>query len=83
MTHTKEAASSLFDVIKQRMGYKYDASLARGLEIAPSFISAARVGRLLIGDSIILKIHDLTEMPIREIKGMLGLRCLDTWHAIH
>lgn len=55
-----------------------DASLARRLEITPSMVSLIRSGKQEFGPSLILRTHDLTGWSIRDIKGALGLRCMDS-----
>jgi len=64
--------SAFFDVLLGRLRLKNDAALSRALGVAPPVISKIRHGRLDIGDMLIIRIHELTDMPVREIKQALG-----------
>lgn len=72
-----DAVGYFLNHVKKTMQLKNDAALARALEVEPSRIAHVRRGRQPMGDTIILQLHELTDMPIRDIKGMLGMRCLE------
>lgn len=49
-------------------GPKNDAALARALEVAPPVISKIRHGRLPIGASLLIRMHEVFDVSIRELK---------------
>ncbi|PIG31099.1 hypothetical protein CLU93_5452 [Janthinobacterium sp. 35] len=49
-------------------GPKSDAALARALEVAPPVISRIRHGRLPIGASLLIRMHEVFDVSIRELK---------------
>ena len=49
-------------------GPKNDAALARALEVAPPVISKIRHGRLPIGASLLIRMHEVLDVSIRELK---------------
>lgn len=63
--------NTLLDELVRRMNLKNDAALARVLEITPPLVSKLRHLRLPIGASVILRIHDVTGMPIKEIRALM------------
>lgn len=58
------ANCELLDEVIRHQQLKNDAALARLLEVAPPVISKIRHGRLPIGASMLLRIHEETELPI-------------------
>jgi transcriptional regulator with XRE-family HTH domain len=64
---------ALLDYLKARKELTSDAQLAKALEVAPPMISKLRHGKLPIGPSILLKIHDATDTPARELRKMMGV----------
>jgi len=69
-------ANYLLDFVIGRAGLKNDAALSRALGVQPPVISKIRHYKLKVGPEMILKIHDATDIPVREIKGIIGLKCL-------
>ena len=49
---------------------KNDAALAHKLEVAPPAISKVRNGRLLIGDSLLIKIQRAFKMTLPEVESL-------------
>ena len=62
-----------FELLQKRLGVRNDAALSRLLGIAPPNISKMRAGIIPIGPAIILRIHDETDLPIAEIKEIMGV----------
>lgn len=52
---------------------KNDAHLSHILDVAPPVISKLRHGRLEVGPTLIIKVHEAFGMPISDIKAMAGL----------
>jgi plasmid maintenance system antidote protein VapI len=62
---------ALLDAILRDYKLKNDAALARYLEVAPPIISKIRHDKLAVGPYMILKIHEKTEMSVKDIKFLL------------
>ena len=60
-----------FDELKQRLNFKTDASLCRVFDISPSTISKIRHRQSAVSPEILLKIHDMTNIPILELRKMM------------
>lgn len=65
--------NKLLNEVMKRIGAKSDAHLARMTKISAPVISHVRRKRLAIGDSILLKLHDATELPARELRALMGI----------
>lgn len=65
-------AHGLLDKVMEMAGLKNDAALARYLEVAPPVISKIRHNRMLVGDSLILKFHEIAGMTLPEIRKFIG-----------
>jgi len=63
-------ANKLLDTVKERMELKTDADLSRILEVAAPIISKIRHAKLTVGASILLRIHEKSEISIRELKEL-------------
>ena len=73
MTTAKlHGANILFDAVKIRMSLKNDAALSRFLQVAPPVISKIRHGLLPVGASMLLNLHEKTNISIKELKYLLG-----------
>ena len=64
----------LLNAIIDRLGLKNDAALARALEVAPPVISKIRHRRLPVGASLLIRMHEVTEYSIRELRDLMGDR---------
>ena len=64
----------LLDVIRGKMQLKNDAALSRALEVGPPTISKIRNHYLPIGASMLIRMHELTDIPIRELRDLMGDR---------
>lgn len=60
----------LVEGLKKLQNLKNDAALAHALHVAPPVISKLRHGRLPIGDSLLIKIHDAFDLPIKQIRAL-------------
>lgn len=61
----------LFDVIISKMNLKNDAALGRLLRLNAPAVSKIRNGRMPLGASIIIRVHEETGMSIKEIKSLM------------
>jgi len=66
-----ERNNDLLNQVKRIAGLKNDAALSRALEVAPPVISKIRAGKLKIGATLVIAIHEISDMPISEIKETL------------
>jgi hypothetical protein len=66
--------NALLDALLEKLGCKNDAALARALEVAPPQISKIRHKRLAVGATLLVAAHELTGMPIRELRALMGDR---------
>lgn len=64
-------ANPLLDTIIDNLGLKNDAALSRILEVAPPVISKIRHRKLHIGASMLIRMHEETNLSIRELKNLL------------
>lgn len=62
----------LLDTLLLRQNLKSDAELARVLEINPSVISKIRNAKARISASLLLEIHEVTDISIRELRNLMG-----------
>lgn len=64
----------LLDMLIERLNLKNDAALSRALDVAPPVISKIRHGRLPIGASMLIRMHEETGLNIRELRDLMGDR---------
>jgi transcriptional regulator with XRE-family HTH domain len=62
----------LLDAVIEKMHLTSDAALANMLEVAPRVISGVRNGYRPIGASLLLRIHEATDIPIRELRALMS-----------
>lgn len=62
------------DALIEKLNLKNDAALCRYLEVPPPVISKVRHHRLPVGGSLLIRIHEKSEISIRELRYMLGDR---------
>jgi plasmid maintenance system antidote protein VapI len=62
----------LLDELINRLDLKNDAALSRVLEVAPPVISKIRHHTLPIGATILIRMHEVSDFSIRELKEMLA-----------
>ena len=66
--------SHLLDTLRERMQLKNDAALSRLLEVAPPVISKIRHRALPVGASLLIRMHEVTQMSIHELRALMGDR---------
>jgi plasmid maintenance system antidote protein VapI len=74
--HDAKAANALLNDVINTKRLKNDAALSRALEVAPPVISKIRHGKLPVGDSMLIRLHEYTGWAIRTMKTSLGLPVL-------
>lgn len=65
----------LLDILRSRLHLKNDAELSRVLEVAPPVISKIRHRRLPVGASMLIRMHEVSELSIKELRLLMGDRC--------
>lgn len=65
--------AELLDKVIKFAQLKNDAALARALEVAAPVISKARNKHLPIGPSMLIRMHELTDLSIAELKLAGGI----------
>ncbi|MDB5841081.1 MAG: hypothetical protein JWQ23_3033 [Herminiimonas sp.] len=66
--------NNLLDVLIEKMKLKNDAALSRALAVAPPVISKIRHRRLPVGASLLIRMHEVTDMSIKELRDLMGDR---------
>lgn len=64
----------LLDALIKKLNLKNDAALSRSLEVAPPVISKIRNRRLPVGASLLIRMHEVSELSIREMRELMGDR---------
>lgn len=64
--------ANLLDEIIVRKGLKNDSALSALLQISPVMVSKVRASKLEISAGILLRMHDVTEISIAELRTMMG-----------
>ena len=64
-------ANRLLDAVIGKLLLKSDAALSRALEVPPPVISKLRHDRLQVGPTMLIRMHEETGLPIRELKDYL------------
>lgn len=62
----------LLDAIIAKLKLKNDAALSRALKVAPPVISKIRHRTLPIGATILLRMHDVSNFSIRELRALMA-----------
>ena len=61
----------VLDAIILKLKLKNDAALSRVLEVAPPVISKIRHNTLPIGATILLRMHEVSDFSIRELRTLM------------
>jgi hypothetical protein len=64
----------LLDILIERLNLKNDAALSRALEVAPPVISKIRHRRLPVGASMLIRMHEVSSLSVRELRDLMGDR---------
>ena len=74
LQHPAYDPNNLLDSLIDTLRLRNDAALARVLEVAPPVISKIRHRKLPIGASILIRMHEVTELSIKDLRIMMGDR---------
>lgn len=64
--------NNLLDTIIEALNLKNDAALARALTVAPPVISKLRHRRLPVGAGMLIRMHEVSRLEIRELRELMG-----------
>lgn len=73
LTHPAYSPNVLLNRVMEMIGVEKDAELADRIDIRADEISKVRCKRMSIGDSMLLKLHDLTGLPAKELRRWMGV----------
>lgn len=74
LTQTQYDPNNLLDALLEKLALKNDAALSRALEVAPPVISKIRHRRLPVGASMLIRMHEVSELSIKELRTLMGDR---------
>ncbi len=63
---------SFLDRLQSRLQVRNDAALARSFDVTPALVSRVRNRRMPISASLLLSIHEKTQIAIAELRQMMG-----------
>ena len=66
--------NNLLDTLIKHLHLKNDAALSRALEVAPPVISKIRHRRLPVGASLLIRMHEISDISIKELRELMGDR---------
>src|SRR3569623_3339149 len=66
--------NNLLDSQIEKLHLKNAAALSRALEVAPPVISKIRHRRLPVGASLLILMHKVSDLSIRELRTLMGDR---------
>jgi hypothetical protein len=66
--------NNLLDALIEKLNLKNDAALSRALEVAPPVISKIRHRRLPVGASLLIRMHEVSDLSIKELRILMGDR---------
>jgi hypothetical protein len=66
--------NNLLDTLIDKLHLKNDAALSRALEVAPPVISKIRHRRLPVGASLLIRMLEVSDLSIRELRTLMGDR---------
>ena len=62
----------VLDAIIDKLQLKIEAALSRALEVAPPVISKIRHNTLPIGATILIRMHEISDFSIRELRELMA-----------
>ena len=66
--------NNLLESLFEKLKLKNDAALSRALEVAPPLISKIRHRRLPVGASLLIRMHEVSQLSIRDLRHLMGDR---------
>jgi plasmid maintenance system antidote protein VapI len=72
--HPTYDPNNLIDFLRLELKCANDAALAKALEIAPPIISKIRHRKLAVCASLLIRMHEVSGLTIRELRDLMGDR---------
>ncbi len=72
LSASQYAPERLIERLCSAVGARSYSALSRVIDISPSVLSKVRHRRLGVSSEILLRIHDATGIPIRELRRWMG-----------
>jgi hypothetical protein len=66
--------NNLLGALIEKLNLKNDAALSRALEVAPPVISKIRHRRLPVGASLLIRMHEVCDLSIKDLRELMGDR---------
>src|SRR3569623_1720822 len=66
--------NNLLESLLERMLLKNDAAVSRAREVAPPVISKIRHRKLPGGASLLIRMHEVSDLSIKELRNLMGDR---------
>jgi hypothetical protein len=66
--------NNLLDTLIKQLNLKNDAALSRSLEVAPPVISKIRHRHLPVGASLLIRMHEISDVSIKDLRALMGDR---------
>ena len=66
--------NQLLESLIHKLNLKNDAALSRALEVAPPLISKIRHRRLPVGASLLIRMHEVSNLSIQDLRVLMGDR---------
>ena len=66
--------NNLLSALIAKLKLKNDAALSRALEVAPPVISKIRHRRLPVGASLLIRMQEVSDLSIRDLRSLMGDR---------
>lgn len=63
---------NLLDALIEHLGLRNDAALSRALYLSPPMISKLRSKTLPVSATVLIRMHDVTGLGIRELRALMG-----------
>jgi hypothetical protein len=71
-TLTTYDPNPLLITVAEHLNVKNDAQLARALAISPPIISKIRHRKMVVGPSLLIRMHEITNLSIKELRALMG-----------
>lgn len=65
---------NLLTSVMQKLNLKNDAALSRALEVGPPVISKIRHRKVPVGASMLIRMHEVTNLSIEDLRLLMGDR---------
>lgn len=73
-SHKRYDPNRLMDALKDMLHLDSDSALSEVLEVPPLLISHIRYRNYPVAPSVLIRMHDITHMPIQELRDIMGDR---------